>query len=84
MEKILDRKLTVLEQKEILYDLFGFMVESNGVIYDEDGHEFHGYRINDNFDLSTIRGIIKYQISISTYSAISEHNNKIKDLLDMK
>jgi hypothetical protein len=61
-------KLTLSQQKEILYESFGFIVidespdeqDQNYVIYDENGHEFYGVDDNCKYDLSTIAGIIKY------------------------
>ncbi|MCT4602827.1 MAG: hypothetical protein N4A59_08015 [Marinifilum sp.] len=65
MKNLLNRELTVEEQKEILGELFGFSLhdsENDGhfVIYDQEGDEFHGFDCNDQFDLTTLKGIITY------------------------
>jgi regulator of RNase E activity RraB len=80
-------KLSILEQKEILYKLLGFEVNDNGVIYDEDGNEFYAYDINDKFDLTTIIGICNYiKKSSFQYGKIvgkTETQQSIKNLLDI-
>lgn len=58
---ILNHKLSRSEKRKVLGELFSFNVDDNGVVYDEEGDEFHGYSENDEFDLDTMSGIMIYQ-----------------------
>jgi len=91
METIVDKKLSFKDQSDILYIMFGFDCvktdptdDKHVVIYDDEGYEFYGNDINLKYDLSTIRGIIYYAKDIAAYNAVWNHNNKIKDLLNIK
>lgn len=44
---ILNGKLSIEQQQIILNNIFGFIVEDGGVIYDEDGDEFYAYGRNE-------------------------------------
>jgi len=88
---ILDRRLSVEDQSEILETLFSFKCvktdendDKHVIIYDEEGYEFYGNDINLKYDLTNIRGIIWYAKDISAYNAIWEHNTKIKNLLNIR
>lgn len=84
----LNKKLTLEEQTEILYELFGFVVgdgdtasNCKGVIYDEEGDEFYGSDSNDKFDLTCFSGIIKYSKHLAFEDGKAELRHSFRKLL---
>jgi len=78
---ILEKKLTIEEQNEILGNLFGFQLkdyENDGrfILYDEEGLEFYGKDSNLKYDFSTLSGIFHYvnQIGIER----GEYNKQLE------
>ena len=78
---ILGIKLSIEEQNYILGDLFGFSVDITGVIYDDEGDEFHGYSFNDVYDLTTLAGIFKYAQATSFKKGANDLRNDLNKLL---
>lgn len=58
MMSLLDRKLPLNEQREVLGQLLAFQVSDEGVILDQDGDELYGQ--STKHDLTNLRGIIEY------------------------
>ena len=82
MDKIYG-KLPEKEKALLLEDLLGFSICSNGVVYDEDGDEFHGYSINDKYDLDTLNGIIEYIKDKSFEKGVAHIQREIKKTLNL-
>ena len=62
---MLDEQLEGEKLAYFLKELLGFSVElvegvSGGIIHNDEGEEFYGWDENDEWDLYTLRGIIKY------------------------
>ena len=58
-ESLYTRKLSPVEQSQVLGDCLGFSIE-DGVVLDEEGDEFYGWDRNDKYDMDTLKGIVKY------------------------
>ncbi len=71
------------EKKIILNDLLGFDVDENGVVYDEEGDEFHGYSQNDKYDFKDLNGIVEYIKDQSFEKGISHNQREIKKALNI-
>lgn len=76
-------KLTIEDQRKILEQRFNFIVDEDGVIYDEEGDEFHGFECNYDFDLSTIKGIMDYLAMQTFENGRREVRREIKKVLDI-
>lgn len=81
IKNILDRKLSIDEQRVILDELFSFHVDDAGVIYDEGGHEFYGYHKNGHHDLTTMAGILNYRGRISYEAGQDSIKKEFKNFL---
>lgn len=81
-------KLTKEEQKEILYDLFGFLFEKNEadhwVLYDDEGDEFYATQSNCQFDFSTLAGIFSYNAHIAKQRGYLTCQNEMRKSLGIK
>lgn len=84
---LLDVKLTLDEQRHLLKELLNFEIDQNGVVYDEEGDEFFGFKRNDKYDFSTLRGIIFYikedAFDLGKDRGKSEIHGGMKKLLDI-
>lgn len=78
----INTKLTIEEQKHYLYELLGFVVNNDGVIYDEDGTEFYGYDINDRHELTTLKGIMEYYAFCQVNYELNSFKRKVKLLFE--
>lgn len=59
-EPIVDRELELEDMADVLEAVLNFTVDEDGVIYDENGLEFHGIEENTKWELSTVREICRY------------------------
>lgn len=86
---MLTDKLTIEQQNDILYTLFGFSLvnvdEDEGkehwVLYDEEGDEFYGSNENCQFDFSTLAGIFSYTAHRAKKQGFSDCQYQIRKVL---
>jgi len=87
---MLEKKLTIQEQGDILEPLFGFYFldsrteineESHYILYNEEGEEFYGYDINDKWDFSTLEGIFAYAVNRAKEQGYSDAQYNIQKAL---
>lgn len=80
MMSLLDRKLSLNEQREVLGQLLAFQVSDEGVILDQDGDEL--YEQSTKHDLTNLRGIIEYIESESFSEGYNRCRRDINQILN--
>lgn len=86
---ILTKKLTIKQQQQILYTLFGFVLDDNNedgkfVLYDEEGGEFYSPYENNEFDFTTLEGVFKYATHAAREKGYSEAQFDIRKVLGIR
>ena len=79
----IDEILKTAEKHRILNELLDFTVDMDGVVYDEEGDEFHGSSRNDIYDFKDLKGIIEYIKDESFDKGVRHNQNKIKKALNL-
>lgn len=74
----LTTKFTDDFKSQLLNELFGFTVDDEGVVYDDNGDEFHAIAENDAVDLSTLGGVIAYHGELQYNKGIQDGRTRIK------
>ena len=80
---MLTKKLTQVEQAEILEALFGFTFDDD-VLIDDDGSEFYGFPRHCQFDFSTLAGIFSYTAYRAKNQGYADAQYNIRESLGIK
>lgn len=76
-------KLSKNQQSVFLYQLLGFSVDEQGVIYDEDGDQFYGYDENISCNLNTLEDIVNFIKFLSKQDGIRHAQRQMKSALGL-
>lgn len=82
-DTILDRALSPEDKSELLDELLGIQVLSDGSLIDCAGFIFHGIDPNVAINFDTLRGIIVYLRSESYLQGIRHNQAAIKSVLGL-
>lgn len=79
----LDKKLTIEELSPLLDHLFGFWFDGD-VLMDSSGDEFYGLVSNDNYDLTTLKGIFEYHKHLHQYKGAEDFKRDLRRIIGVK